>query len=535
MRTKKALLNSTMALLLELATVVCGFIVPRLILATFGSKYNGITSSITQFLSYIALLKSGIGGVTRASLYKPLQENDVDGVSAIVKATEQFMRQVALIFAGFIFVFAALYPFVKSNEFPWLFSFTLVLILGIGTFSQYYFGITYQMLLAADQRQYIASGIQIITTILNTIVAAILIKAGCTIHVVKLGSAIVFALNPIVVNIYVRKRYKINRNVEPNKTAIAQRWDSFAHQVANFVHGNTDVAILTLFSTLNEISVYSVYAWVVTGVRKLVFTLATGMEAAFGNMIVKKEYDLLLKNMELLEFIILYVGGFCFSCAIVLIVPFVMVYTKGVTDADYSRPLFGILLCVAELLWCVRIPYQAVVLAAGKFKETRNGAIAEPIINIVISVVLVIKFGLVGVAVGTVVAMAFRTVQYAVYMSKNIVPRSMWVFVRKISIAAVCIVLSCLVSRLVGIECTNYYEWVLLALMRGGIILCITMAFVLIFERKNFVLFWKKLLGIFKRKVKKSEDKESEEKKPEETEDTETAEVIEAEQVTEQQ
>ena len=143
MRTKKALLNTASALLLEIVTIVCGFILPRLILATFGSKYNGITSSITQFLSYIALLKSGIGGVTRASLYKPLQEKNTDEISAIVKATESFMRRVAKIFAVFIIIFAAAFPFVVSEEFSWGFSFSLVLILGFGTFSQYYFGITY--------------------------------------------------------------------------------------------------------------------------------------------------------------------------------------------------------------------------------------------------------------------------------------------------------------------------------------------------------------------------------------------------------
>ena len=523
MRTKKALLNSATALLLELVTVVCGFILPGLILSAFGSKYNGITSSISQFLGYIALLKSGIGGVTRASLYKPLQENDVDGVSAIVMATEKFMRQIALIFSGFLVVFAALYPFFKSKEFPWLFSFTLVLILGIGTFSQYYFGITYQMLLQADQRQYISSAVQIVTTIVNTIVAAILIKAGGSIHVVKLGSAIVFALNPIVINIYVRKKYKINRKIAPNTSAIAQRWDSFAHQIANFVHGNTDVAILTIFSafTYSDISVYSVYAMVVSGVRKLVNTLASGMEAAFGNMIAKKEDKLLLKNMELLEFVILYVGGFCFACAIVLIVPFVLVYTSKVHDADYNRPLFGTLLCVAELLWCVRIPYQSVVLAGGKFKETRNGAIAEPIINIVISVILVFKLGLVGVAIGTLIAMAFRTVQYAVYMSKHIVPRSLWVFVRKISIAAICITLSCLAANYVKRECGNYFDWMILACMRAGIIFVIHMIFIMIFERKNFVLFWKKLGGIFKRKAKKKAKEEAKEEATEERKETE--------------
>lgn len=496
MRTRKALLNSASALLLELVTVVCGFILPRLILATFGSKYNGITSSITQFLSYIALLKSGIGGVTRASLYKPLHDNDTQAISAIVKATEIFMRQVAKIFAVFILVFAAIYPFAVSSDFSWTFSFTLVIILGIGTFSQYYFGITYQMFLQADQRQYISSFIQIITTIANTIVAAILIKAGFSIHIVKLGSAVVFTINPLFLNYYVRRRYKLITDIEPDKSAIAQRWDSFAHQIANFVHGNTDVVILTLFSTLTEVSVYSVYAMVVTGVRKLVNTLATGMEAAFGNMLAKKEDKLLHENVELLEFVIYYVAGFCFSCAIVLIVPFVLVYTSGVNDADYSRPLFAVIFCLAEFLWCIRIPYQSVVLAAGKFRETRNGAIAEPVINIIISVILVFKIGIVGVAIGTLVAMAFRTVQYAVYMSKNVVARSMLTFIRKVIVIGVCIAASCFLSALIVRPSTNYREWILLSALRALVVLGVHMAFILVFERKNLMLFFTKIRSV---------------------------------------
>lgn len=100
---------------------------------------------------------------------------------------------------------AGVFPFVVSDEFDWLFSFSLVLILGISTFAQNYFGITYQMLIQADQRQYIYSAITIATTILNTLIASLLIEMDFSIHTVKLGSAIVFALNPIILNLYVRK------------------------------------------------------------------------------------------------------------------------------------------------------------------------------------------------------------------------------------------------------------------------------------------------------------------------------------------
>ncbi len=488
MRSKKVLLNSLSALLLELVTVVCGFILPRLILSSFGSSYNGITSSISQFLSYAALLKSGVGGVTRAALYKPLNEKDTDRISAIVNATEKFMRQIAKIFATFILLFAALYPFLVTDEFPWLFSFTLVLILGIGTFAQYYFGITYQLLLQADQRQYITSLIQIITTILNTIAAAVLIGLGGSIHIVKLGSSIVFALNPLFINIYVRKMYSINRKIPADNTAISQRWDSFAHQIANFVHGNTDIVVLTFFSSMTEVSVYTVYAMVVTGVRKLFGTLAAGMEAALGNMFAKKEDKLLHRNVDLLEFVIFYATTVCFSAAIVLIVPFVTVYTSGIADVNYNRPLFGILLCIAEIFWCIRIPYQSVVLAAGRFKETRNGAIMEPIINIVVSVALVWKIGLVGVAVGTVCAMVFRTVQYAVYMSKKVVVRPIGTFIYKMSVLAVNVTVNCLICSQIEGKCTSYSQWFVLGIKKGMIIVLVTVIFALFFERKNVKL-----------------------------------------------
>ena len=81
MRSKKALLNSAATLLLEFVSVICGFIVPRLIIGTYGSEVNALTSSITQFLSYIALVEAGVGGVVRAALYKPLAETELKNVA----------------------------------------------------------------------------------------------------------------------------------------------------------------------------------------------------------------------------------------------------------------------------------------------------------------------------------------------------------------------------------------------------------------------------------------------------------------------
>ena len=72
MRSKKALKNIITSLIQQVTVLLCGLIVPRAIIGTFGSNVNGLTSSITQFLSYITLLEAGIGPVIKAALYKPI-------------------------------------------------------------------------------------------------------------------------------------------------------------------------------------------------------------------------------------------------------------------------------------------------------------------------------------------------------------------------------------------------------------------------------------------------------------------------------
>lgn len=119
-RSKKAFRNTMCQLLLEAITAICGLILPRLILSYFGSTYNGIVQSISQFISCIALLKSGIGSVTRAALYKPLSKNDSIGISEIINATEQFMRRIAVIFGIFVVAFACVYPLIVSEDFSGL-------------------------------------------------------------------------------------------------------------------------------------------------------------------------------------------------------------------------------------------------------------------------------------------------------------------------------------------------------------------------------------------------------------------------------
>lgn len=504
-RSEKAVLNGIAGLTYEFATIVCGLILPRLILEAFGSSYNGITQSITQFLSFVVLFRAGVGAVTKAALYKPLASGDIDKISKIVRATDIFMKRVSLIFLGGLIVLAVVYPLLVNNEFEWIFAATLVLIIGISTFVQYYFGITYQMLLEADQSQYIVSIVSMTTTITNILIATSLIKMGLGIHMVKLGSAVIFAANPIIINIIVHKKYKLKKDVEPDNSALSQRWDAFAQQVAMLVRDNTDIIILTIVSNTLEVSVYTVYFMVIKAINSMLRAFTNGVGAAFGNMLAKGENEAMKTNLGIYELLVYSLTTIFYSCVCVLITPFVLIYTNGINDVNYNRPVFGYILAFAYVFFCIRIPYQNIVEVAGHFKQTKKGAYVESTLNLSVSIILGYFYGIVGVAIGTLVAMAFRTFQYAFYVDKNLVTRGISKLFMHIVICLLSMATIIFINRLLPLfDATNYFLWLINAVITFILAFVVTFIFDLIFYKNELKILKQKavVLIIKKKKIK---------------------------------
>ena len=431
-------------------------------------------------------------------------------MSGIVKATENFFRKIALIFVGYMFILAGLFPVLVDRSFDWIFTASLVVIIGISTFAQYYFGMTYTVLIHADQKQYVASFLQIFTIILNAVLVVIFAHFGASIHWLKLGTAAVYVLRPIILNIYVRQKYKLDKSVKSDKEAIKQRWDGLGHHIAYFVNLNADVVILTLVSkfssafSIAEVSVYTVYHAVVYGIVNITSSFSTGMEAGFGNMIAKGEHENLNKKFGLYEFIYYTVVTVMFTCAGILILPFVKVYTSGISDVNYIRPAFAYIIVLAYAVYAIRSPYNTLTLAAGHYKQTRNGAFVEAAINVVVSVICVFTWGIVGVAIGTLAAMTFRTVQYAWYLSKNILNRSFSVFLKRVFVAvAIAATSVVIVSLLPKLDVNSYLTWILYALESATVVAVITAVFSFVFSKRELTESVKYVKSVFLKKKKK--------------------------------
>ena len=484
-RKKKLLFNTLTGILKQVVTVICGFILPRYMLLYYGSEVNGLVSSITHFLSFISLLDLGVGSVIQANLYKPLADRDNYKISTIVSSSQKFFKRLAYIFLTYIFVLALLLPNTVSSQFDAMFTASLVVIIAISTFAQFYFGMTNELLLFADQRAYITISMQIGTVLLNTVCSIFLMKLGASIHFVKLITSAIYVLRPIGQSIFVKKNYQIDRHVKFEGEPIKQKWNGLSQHFAAVVCENIDVVLLSFFSSLGNVSVYSVYFMVTNGVTMIIMTAANGLESLFGNMIAKGEHTILDKTFSIIEWFIHSLVTIVFSTAAILIVPFVSVYTKGVTDANYFAPAFGAMLVAAYAAQCLRVPYFRIIKAAGHFKQTQNGAFISAGLNIAVSVALIFKFGLVGIAFGTFVAMFYHTCYFVWYLRKNILKRSAKHFVTYIlTDIATCILIVLLTRGFNLIELT-YGSWIILAIKTGLVSVAVSFVANLLIYRKH--------------------------------------------------
>lgn len=503
MRSKKALYNIISNLVLQIVIIIYGFVVPKIIIDHFGSDVNGLIASITQFLAYISLLESGFGPVVKATLYKPIAKKDNNAIAGILKTSEKFFRRIALIFILYIMILCFVFPLIARADFDAIFTISLVVIIGISTFAEYYFGMTYKIFLQAEQKTYVVSVIQIATYIVSAIAVVVMALLGCNVLLIKLITGLVFIIRPLAQNIYVKRKYNIQLDSATNNYPIKQKWDGLAQHIASVIHGNTDVAVLTIFTTLAEVSVYSVYFLVVAGIKKIVQSLVNGLDASFGDMIAKEENDNLKKKFSTFELLFFMIITSVFACTFVLITPFVQVYTKGVTDADYIRPIFGYLLVASEFIWALRAPYSSLTLAAGHFKQTRKGAWVEAIVNIVLSVILVFNFGLVGVTIGTIVAMLIRTVEFVRHANKYILKRNVWASVGKIVIAIIATIITVVIVHFINLMMPNgYMTWILNAFIVFLIAAIVSFALFFMCYKKEFMMAMKRVKKIIKRKKK---------------------------------
>ena len=496
-RKKKLVLNSITSIVHQVVAMICGFITLRLILSAFGSDINGLVSSITNFLGIISLLDLGVGTVVNSSLFEPLARNDIASISKIYVSADKFFKRIALILLVYVLFLIITYPYIINVKYDYWFTASLIIVMCIDSFARYYFGITNSLLLSSDQRAYINNFIIIVTLIVNTASVAVLIYMGQSIQIVKLVTSVIFLARPAFLYWYVANHYAVDRTIKFTEEPIKQKWNGMAQHFAAFFLNTIPTILLTCFSTLANVSVYATYNLITSGILNFFSSATGGFFSYFGDMWARNEKKALREEFHYFEWLIHNTAILIFGCTGMLIVNFVQVYTKGIADAVYVQPVFSAILVVAFAVRILRLPYNYLILATGHYKQTQDNYVIAVLLNFIISLLAVQKYGLEGVAAGILVAMIYQTFWMARYDYKTFLEASMTCFYKKIVFDMVFVIIGVFLSSSIQMRSVSYVSWFFQSLLVFSIWTGVMLVLNLVFYQAES----KKMTAFISRKV----------------------------------
>ncbi|MBO5357305.1 MAG: hypothetical protein J6A95_06000 [Clostridia bacterium] len=500
---KRAALNFASSLMYQFVNLLIGLILPKFYTEAFGSVYNGLNQSVSQIMSLLSVLQFGIAAAAIQQMFKYIADKDEDTIRAIYWESGRQYRKMGYFFIGIVIPVIAIFPFIIKDNLSYLIVVAFLLFRTISSAMEYFFQAKYGIILTANNKTY---AIYVINTVLLLLGTALHFVVLFTIKNILIyqGVAVVTTLvRLLIVSTYVRKKFpylykKSDKKIELPKEN--RRKDVLISEIAGMAIDSTDMIVLSTFSGLVFTSIYSIYNFVVTGIGSV---LASCREAVFAGLgkLFYKDFDEFKKEFDSFESIYLFLVFLLYSITIILFKPFIEIYTANM-DAEYYYVGFPIMFILAKMLVNLRIPAIVSINTAGHFKEVRNYAVIEAIINLVLSLILVQFFDIYGVLIGTIVGSLYRTPILIRYANKNILKRKSFKYVKKILLWLPFFVGAYLISIFVPIKCTSLINWVLIAIPIAAAVFICSIIWVLITDRSTFKKLFRRVKRIFKGKRK---------------------------------
>lgn len=489
MRSKNAFYNLLLYFINQILLFAFGLVYPRFIILIYGSDVNGLTATINRLLALINLVQAGAVGAAIYQMYKPVAENDYEAQSAILYSTNKFYKKVSLIYFFCAISIGIAYSFyLASNKLSVIEIFLSFVVLAINGVGSLYFTSVPDVYISPHQKRYLLTLSSLIGTIVHYFILTIVLILRLhfiSIYFSILAGSIVTSL----LNIYFYKRLsrgKIRKKPENKDYKIPNKKYLMISCIGENAISASPTVIITSFVGLANSSVFSIYSLIFTSMKTVLNSIQLSTSAIFGNL-VKSADDNRIKNVySCIELITLVLGTVLSSCVAALILPFIRIYTAGITDAEYYSVPLAILVVFYTCLIAFNCSFGYVSTVYGLFKYTCGATIVSSIIGIFISIICVNLLGMAYVMVGLIVAIVISTVAILICLKRKLP----WfnvkkLFLRTFFMFAIVSIVMC-ISPFYMRNVNTWNEWIFAGVVIAFLSLAAVLVLTIVFDRDDF-------------------------------------------------
>lgn len=423
-RTKNAIRNIGFGVIQKIYMLVIPFLMRTLMIYFMGVEYLGLNSLFTSILQVLNLAELGVGSAMIYSMYKPIADDDINTICALIKLYRMYYRIIGGVIAV---VGCVLIPFIPElinreslNALPPEINIYILYILNLATTVLTYWLFAYKnCLLNAYQRNDIISKISIVITTIQYIIQVIAICILRNYYIYLIAALTTQIICNIVTAVVAGKMFP---NYKPagklSKTEVSKIskriTDLFTAKIGGVVTYSVDTIVISAFLGLTVLAVYQNYYYILTAVTGILGVITASCTAGIGNSFVTETKEKNYNDLRKFTFIIMWICCLCCCCLLNLYQPFMKIWVGKELMLDFFTV---ILLCIYFFSFELNAFLSVFKDAAGRWHEDRFRPLITSLVNLTLNIVLVQIWGIYGVISSTIIAQLLISIPW---LSKNL-------------------------------------------------------------------------------------------------------------------
>lgn len=407
-RSQLAVVNSSLAIITMVITYALSFVYRTVLVKVMGVEYVGITGLCSNIINLFSLAELGISWAISFYLYKPLSENDQKTVAAIINLLKKLYRYIGLFIAIAGLVILPFLTTIAKSEHPIDNLHLIYLMFLTNTVLSYFFFAYYQILIAADRKNYILFK------------PSVLVPIFCTIFQISvlyffhnfLLAVVVLCVSTLVKNLWMawigKKNYPYLQDYKLEKVSselgskiVKYIKATMIYKVSLTIQQSASSIIISSFIGVVVLGIYSNFVLIVDTIKSLILNMINPMTAIIGEINASESIEYKETIYKRLNLLMEWICCLCSVCLFVLMNPFVELWL----GKDFLLPISTVSLIVFFFY------FEFITAFSTKFRDAcglnhigKFRPLFTALITVVLSLVLVRKMELNGVLVAMIIA-----------------------------------------------------------------------------------------------------------------------------------
>lgn len=407
-RTKNSIYNTLWGFIQRFVSLLGPFAVRTVLIYKLSAEYSGLNNLFSSILSILSLTELGFSNAIVYSMYKPIAENDIETICALLNLYRKVYKVVGMvILAAGVLLMPFLRFLIKGTIPPDINIYILYAIFLLNTAMSYLLFAYKTSILSAFQREDVISRNMSVCNLLMYIaqISVILVFHNYYIYVILLP------LFTVLINVVNSKSVKrMYPELVCRGTVSAQMKQSIKKRLSGIIiwkvggatRNTLDSIVVSAYLGLTMVTVYNNYYYIVSALLSLFAILTNAITAGVGNKIETSTPEENYKDFSKFNLVYVWLAGWAMTCMLCLYQPFMRLW-MGEKMMLEALPM--ILLCIYFFILKLGDINSVYYQAAGLWWEGRYRSLIEAALNLALNLSLGYYFGVTGIILATIISM----------------------------------------------------------------------------------------------------------------------------------